>query len=379
MKRCFAVLACAFLHAQLLGMDVTAAANGVITQGWTFLETVPQTNDITLQNKFYDHVAEQHFGIGVDSYARYSGHPVGGIEKILRSEFVCIPLFHIRSAVEEGARCLWCKEIMDARIKPHFSRIVSAITPLLKTASQLQSKITNNKMTQADADACLRLHHRARFSVLGVATDGVQQELLRLQSGIADHEAIIQALLNSANNFAASGAVPINSVATHLTAILAAIPGHIAACKYIDALNASVPSSTLTLASLQTLNALRQDLQKLDNDLYLLGSQVQHVRNLFKQTAGARTVSQNLFMDVLTNGEYVKNDLTTGVTLFYKPNNPAEVGNMLAELPSDSPTSSWYDAVSRQLVDRRVQPSSIRLSFIFNAGNLFYGTMYPER
>lgn len=376
MKRCFAVLACAFLHAQLLGMDITAAANGVITQGWTFLETVPQTNDITLQNKFYDHIAEQHFGIGVDSYAQYSGHPVGGINKMLRSEFVCIPAFHIRSAVEEGARCLWCKEIMDAHIKPHFNRIVSAITPLLRTASQLQSKITNNKMTQAEANACLRLHHKARFSVLGAATDGVQQELQRLQSGIADHEPVMQALLNSANNFAASDAVPINSVATHLTAILAAIPVHITVCKGIDALNAN---STLTLASLQTLKALQQDLLTLDNDLRLLSSQVQHVRNLFIQTtAEARAVSQRLFMGVLNCGEYIENDLTTGVTLFYKPNNPPAVGDMLAEIPSDLPTSSWYDAVSRQLVDRREQPSRIRLSFIFNAGNLFYGTMYPE-
>lgn len=376
MKKCFAVLACAFLHAQLLGMDITAVAERIITQGWTFLVTAPQTNDITLQNKFYDHIAEQHFGIGVDSYARYAGHPVGGITKMLRSEFVCIQDFHIRSAVEEGARCLWCKEIMDAHIKPHFNRIVSMITPLLRTADQLRRKVTNNEMRQADADACLRLHHQARFSVLGAAADGVQQELLRLQSGIADHEAVMQALLNSANNFATSGDVPINSVATHLTVIFAAIPGHIATCMNIDALNAS---STLTLASLQTLNALQQDWQTLNNDLQLLDSQVQHVRNLFKQTAGARTVSQNLFMDVLTNGKYIENDLTKGVTLFYEPNNPAAVDNMLAELPSNSPTSSWYDPVSRQLVDRRVQPSRIRLSFIFNAGNLFYGTMYPER
>lgn len=207
--RHFLFFVCLFLNAKTFALtvdDVSRQIAGKIA----YCHTTPQTDNPEHQNQFYSHVAEQHLGIGINSYARYPDPTASIMTKLLRSEFeldvsVVSPQFQsLRNLVKQGARCLWCLDILDAFIKPLIMPVKPKIAPIPKTIGSLLTIVTglenaiSNGKSLADADSILQ---RQSMQVKIVKVQDVITNLESLKAEITYYLPIIKTLLNCGDNF----------------------------------------------------------------------------------------------------------------------------------------------------------------------------------
>jgi len=349
-------------------LNVDTVADNIVATKVLYCNSVSSTNEQTRKDEFYSHIAEQHLGLGVDSYARYSGNPPGGDMKLLQSEFVLASgQFDVeRRIVRQGALCLWCREILEANIKPVYMDISSQITSIRRILDGVEKADTTKQAAIIDKV-------KAKIAPIGVTANKIDE----LGIAIASKLAIIEKLLATTDTFrnadASDTGVVMNSVSGNLQRMLANLAGYAQACRDIARANTA---GKLDLVRLQQLRGI--DLSYLDVVLQQLENHVLYVRSIFASTrVAAMGIARALFEDILNNGTLSSNGphADPSINLFYQ-HNPANV-IMKAELDASSPMSSWYNG--RELVDNRFVVQRIKLGFQFDGANLFYGTMFPER
>ncbi|CAO4835137.1 MAG: hypothetical protein CNLJKLNK_01302 [Holosporales bacterium] len=376
------------VQSEVFSADFNAVANQIIVGKVGYCDITSQIRDQTEKERFYAHVAEQHFGIGIDSYARYSGNPPGGIEKLLRSEFelhssTVSPQFDLmRDHVVQGARCLWFKEIFDAHLKPFVENITSSITPLLKNINELNTKVQNRDLDVLNADLIIQKQHKR----ISMNIKNIIKNLNDIKANMTLYLPIMSSILpccdNFFNNNVGDTKIAMNSVLVDIQGFLGAIDSYVATCQNIDNDNGTgaIPNtpSVLSLSILQTL--LTIDLSKFGQILKLLQDHVFYVRESFSTVKNeGMGIAKSLFENILETGVLQSNGphADPQINLFYKYTD--QNLRMKAELDVHAPNSSWYDITTNQLIDRRILADKVSIGFSFISNILYYGTMFPVK
>ena len=280
----------------------------------------------------------------------------------------------------QGARCLWCKEIFDAHLKPFVENITSSINPLLKNIKELTPKIQNNDLDILDADLIIQKQHKR----ISINIKNIIKNLHDLKANMTLYLLIIRSLLsyddNFSNNNVGDTQIAMNSVLADIQGIFDAIDAYVTTCQNIDNDNetATIPNtpSILSLSILQTL--LTIDLSNFSQILKLLQDHVFYVRGSFSTVKNeGMGIVKSLFENILETGVLQSNGPHAGpqINLFYKYTNQKLI--MKAELDANAQNSSWYDITTNQLIDCRISTDKVSIGFSFISNILYYGTMFP--
>lgn len=362
----FLYIVCFLSFKEAFSPNVDTVANDIAEKKVAYCNSISKTNEQERKKEFYGHIAEQHLGLGVDSYARYSGNPPGGDMKLLRSEFVLVQFEDYRIIVRQGALCLWCREVLDANIKPVYVDINNLITPVRKILDGIER-------ADPTKQAAIITKVKKKIAAINVAANKIN----KLSVAITSKLAIIEKLLSATDKFrdenGSDTRVVMNSVPVNLRSMLENLDKYTQICKDIAEANTA---DRLDLTTLQNLKKI--DLSYIESVLKLLENHILYVRSIFTNiNETAIGVAKGLFENILDSGTLLKNGphIDSSINLLYQYDIPNVT--MKAELNARDQSSSWYNG--GELVDNRPVVKQIRLGFQFDGKNLFYGTMFPER
>lgn len=385
---CF--LLCLFLQSKVSVANLENIASHIVTEKVVYYDKTLKTNDASQKEKFYLHIAEQHFGIGVNSYARYSEQSKKGENKVLRSQFILnsndYPQFDSQQKlVKQAACCVWFKDIFDAYMKKTINEIQSGITKLLARSNDLKEKSNSGMLTKEDEQSALQ---KIQLSLISPYIKQTITNFQGLKAQIEYYLPIIKALFDCDDDFLNNGGgktdKKMRSVFIDLNNFFNHIDQYILICQKIDEDNgtfgATAVVSTLTLEVLDTLVEMHLlgVISKLTFNLKLLEKHVDSVKKSFSNVSRyAQNITKVLFEDVLNNGYSLKGYIhkPSSINLYYSyPNSKM---TMKAENNTNCSNSSWYDSSTQQLLDNRETVKTVLIAFQVENGELFYGTMYP--
>ena len=111
--------------------------------------------------------------------------------KLLRSEFVLASgqFKDYRVIVRQVALCLWCREVLDANIKPVYTDINNLITPIRKILDGIE-KATSTQQ------AAIIIKVKKKIAVINTVADKINELSLAITSKLAIIENCCQLLIH---------------------------------------------------------------------------------------------------------------------------------------------------------------------------------------
>ena len=319
-----------------------------------------------------------------------------GVKKLLRSEFSLSSdiiqstdeskrsfdikrLNSLKALVKEGACLLWCQEILEALIKPHYQNIKHAMKTFLSMARQMQVKIEFQKgdLTKEEGGRNLSSIYQASFLQLQEKT---KKKVLPLFEQISLNKQEADQLINEllSQHEYQEDTPKEQSIKNKYSIFLKDILTYECTCKQVLDSNfwQQVVSLQLNVKELSDSRSEQGGIQSILQELQTRICEIREQTSIYQKEINA---AEFLFEEIMKKGKEITCKTREGeLRIDFTVSAPLlGVEKMLAESDPREGDVTWFNENTQKLTDNRKETTRLCL-YIKTEGEItHFRTMYP--